>query len=404
MTVFSKRWITLAAVAALLGGLGWAIVDRFQEQDDIANPSRSDRRAVPVEIAPIEYGLIEHRRTFSGTLEAPARFVVAPKIAGRIENLAFDVADMVTRGQLVAELDDDEYRQAVVQAEAELTVAEANLAAAISSLEIAARELGRLTTLRERGIASESNLDTVRAEHLAKQAAVQVAKAQVTRAEAALASAKIRLGYTRITAGWTDGDTRRVVAERYVDEGDTVAANTPLLSIVVLHPINAIIFVTEKEYARITPGQAITLTTDAYPGETFVGQVTRVAPIFRQTSRQARVELTIDNSDRRLKPGMFIRATVVLDQVANATIVPDQALTTRDGRTGIFIVAEDGRSVNWREVKVGIHEGERIQIEGENLSGQVVTLGQQLVDDGSEITIPDERAETVAGREQVSSQ
>jgi hypothetical protein len=60
--------------------------------------------------------------------------------------------------------------------------------------------------------------------------------------------------------------------------------------------------------------------------------------------------------------------------------------------------------VNWREVKVGIHEGERIQIEGENLSGQVVTLGQQLVDDGSEITIPDERAETVAGREQVSSQ
>jgi RND family efflux transporter MFP subunit len=400
----SKQWITLAVVAALLSGLGWAILDRFQEQDDMGDSGLRSRRAVPVEVAPIEYGIIEHRRTFSGTLEAPARFVVAPKIGGRIETLAVDVADAVMRGQLVAKLDDDEYRQDVVQAEAELSVAEANLAAAISGLEIAARELGRLTTLRERGIASESNLDTVRADHLAKQAAVQVAKAQVTRAEAALASAKIRLNYTRITAGWTDGDKQRVVAERYVDEGDTVAANTSLLSIVVLHPINAIIFVTEKDYARITPGQAITLTTDAYPGETFVGQVTRVAPIFRQASRQARVELTIDNADRRLKPGMFIRATIVLEQIANATIIPDQALTIRDGRTGIFIVTEDGRSVNWREVKVGIREGERVQIEGENLAGQVVTLGQQLVDDGSEITIPVVRAEAVAGREQISRQ
>jgi RND family efflux transporter MFP subunit len=404
MKAFGKRWFPTAALAALLGGFGWAIVDRLQERNVSDASSRGSHRVIPVEIAPIEHGSIERRRAFSGTLEALARFVVAPKIGGRIETLAVDVADTVRRGQLVATLDNDEYRQTVVQAEAELTVAEAKLAAAISGLEIAARELGRVMTLRKRGIASESNLDTVRAEHLAKQAAVQVAEAQVKRGEAALASAEIRLGYTRITAGWTDDDMQRVVAERYVDEGDTVAANTPLLSIVVLHPINAIIFVTEKDYARITPGQAVTLITDAYPGEAFAGQVTRVAPVFRQTSRQARVELTVANADRRLKPGMFIRATVVLDRVANATIVPDQALTVRDGATGVFLVAEDGRSVHWHEVKVGIREGERVQIESADLSGQVVTLGQQLLDDGSEITLPVEEAKGIVSRAQVSSQ
>jgi hypothetical protein len=79
-------------------------------------------------------------------------------------------------------------------------------------------------------------------------------------------------------------------------------------------------------------------------------------------------------------------------------------LTIRDDRSGVFIVSEDGRSVAWREVKVGIREGDRVQVEGEGLSGRVVTLGQQLVNDGSLITIPAEQNKTAAGREKVDSQ
>jgi multidrug efflux pump subunit AcrA (membrane-fusion protein) len=109
----------------------------------------------------------------------------------------------------------------------------------------------------------------------------------------------------------------------------------------------------------------------------------------------------IGNPQHRLKPGMFIRATVELDRVPEATIVPDQALTIRDDRMGVFIVNEDGRSVIWREVKVGIRQDDRVQVEGEGLSGRVVTLGQQLVKDGSAITIPDLQGETAAGRKKV---
>jgi len=95
---------------------------------------------------------------------------------------------------------------------------------------------------------------------------------------------------------------------------------------------------------------------------------------------------------------------VVLDRVPEATIVPEQALTIRDDRSGVFIVSEDGRSVAWREVKAGIREGNRVQVEGEGLSGRVVTLGQQMVKNGSAITIPDMQNQTVDGREKGGSQ
>jgi RND family efflux transporter MFP subunit len=214
-----------------------------------------------------------------------------------------------------------------------------------------------------------------------------------------LETAHIRLRYTRVTAGWTGGGENRIVAERYVDEGQTVAANAPLLLIVELNPIVGVIFVTEKDYANLEPGQLVALTTDAYPGEHYSGRIDRIAPVFRRSTRQARIEMIIENPRHRLKPGMFIRATVVLDRVTEVTIVPVQALTKRDDRNGVFIVSTDGRSVAWHEVTAGIREGGRVQVKGEGLSGWVVTLGQQLVDDGSSITIPDEQSKAaVVGR------
>jgi RND family efflux transporter MFP subunit len=394
--------LKLIVALVLLGastGLGWAIFNRLQEQSD--PPGRAPvSRAAPVEVAPIEHGPIQLRRTFSGTLESTARFVVAPKISGRIVRLDADLADTVRRGQVVAWLDDAEYVQGVAQAKADLAVAQANLVEARSALEIARRELHRIETLRKRGVASDSQFDVAKADQLTKQAQFAVTRAQVTRAEAALEAARIRLGYTTVTADWNGGNEQRVVAERFVDEGETVSANAPLLSIVELNPITGVIFVAERDYARLRHGQPISLTTDTYPDERFQGRVDRIAPIFRQATRQARIELAIANPERLLKPGMFIRATVVLDRVTEATIVPEQALTARHDRAGVFVVNPDGRSVTWREVQVGIRDGDRVQVQGEALAGQVVTLGQQLLDDGSSIALPTEQGDTAAIRSQ----
>jgi RND family efflux transporter MFP subunit len=369
--------------------LAWMFVGQVREKTPGTDKGRGVRSA-PVEVAPIEHGPIVLRRTFSGALEPQAQFVVAPKVAGRVERLRVNIADTVTRGQVVAELDNEEFVQAVAQARADLEVARANRAEAASALEIAERDLARAEKLRERGVASEVQYDAARADQLAKKVQLEAAGARIARARASLEAANIRLGYTTIAADWAGGDDERVVADRYVDEGQTVSANTELLLIVELQPINGVIYVSEVDYARLHPGQEVALSTDAYPGETFRGRIERIAPVFRQETRQARVELTIDNPGRRLKPGMFIRAEIVLDRLTEAIIVPEKALVRRDDVTGVFLVAEDGRSVAWRPVRVGIREGDKTQVEGEGLRGRVVTLGQQLVDDGSAIIIPDD--------------
>jgi RND family efflux transporter MFP subunit len=291
----------------------------------------------------------------------------------------------------------------VAQAQADLVVARANLSQARSDREIADREFKRTELLLKRGIASDSEFDTASQDRLAKQARLKVAAAQVTKAESSLETANIRLGYTQVTAGWTGGADHRVVAERYVDEGQTVAANAPLLLIVELHPIVGVVYVAERDYARLKPGQAVVIKTEAFPDEAFAGRIERIAPVFRKSTRQARIEMTIDNPRHRLKPGMFIRTTIVLTRVADAKIVPRQALTIRDDRSGVFIVNEDGKSVVWREVKVGIREGDRVQVEGQGLSGRVVTLGQQLLKDGSAIMIHDGQGESAAGRKKAGT-
>ena len=183
-----------------------------------------------------------------------------------------------------------------------------------------------------------------------------------------------------------------------------IQRNTTPFNKVELDPITAVIFVTEQVYARLRTGQPTVLTTDAFPAKQFQGHIERIAPVFRHATRQARVELTIANKGLLLKPGMFIQATVVLDQIHDTTNIPEQALTVRDEQNGVFVVNADGQSVAWRKVKVGIREGGRVQVDGEGVSGRVVTLGQQLLADGSAITIAAESSTGFVSGKQIEHQ
>jgi RND family efflux transporter MFP subunit len=391
-----SKIIIALILLGMMAGLSVLIFKQFRDKT-VSGEKDKALQPVPVDVAKIQHGPIVLRRTFSGTLEALSEFVVSPKVSGRVEKLFVNLSDTVKRGQVVAELDNDEYIQAVAQAQADLLVAKANLARSKSNLDISNREFVRTESLLKRGIASGSEFDSARADQMAKQAELEVAEAQVTKAKSSLKTANIRLGYTKVTAGWTGGDEHRIVAERYLDEGQTVAANAPLLLIVELDPIIGVVFVSEKDYARLKPGQLISITTDAYSGEEFKGKIDRIAPVFKKSTRQARVEMIIENPRHRLKPGMFIRTTVVMEKVHDATMIPQQALTTRNDKSGIFIVSDDGQSVVWREVKTGISDGDSVQVEDKDLSGRVVTLGQQLIKDGSAIIIGNNQHKSVSG-------
>lgn len=395
---FMGKVVIPVVVLAVLGGLGRQI---YIKVSGARGPGGGGPRgrggvAVAVETAPVHRATVRKIGRFTGSLSPRSRFVVAPKVAGRLEKLVVDVGDPVKPGQLVAELDDGEYAQQVEQARAELAVAEANVAECRSALDVAGRELERVKKLRQTQVASEVELDEAQARQTACDAKHKVALAEVTRREAALKVAQVRLSYTRIRASWGDGGEPRVVGERFADQGAMLRANDPIVSILDNSVVVAVIDVIERDYPGVRPGQQAVMECDAYPGREFAGRIVRIAPLLKETSRQARVEIEVPNPERLLKPGMFIRARIEFDRHENATVVPVAALARRDGRQGVFLVDAQEKKARFVPVTLGILDGELAEVVEPPLSGQVVTMGHHLLEDGAAIRLPEE---TPAGTE-----
>jgi len=389
--------------AALLLALGAVALVGSCTGQGAAAPARSAqaRPAAAVETAPLRRGELVQRRTFSGTLEAAHSFTLAPRVGGRLAALHVDIGDVVASGDIVARIDESELVQVVAQAEAELAVARANHAESLSAHTLAERALRRVESLSQQGITSESELDNARVNELARRSRIEVTAAQIQRAEAALAAARLSLGDAAVVATWEAPavqaeplrEDRRVVGQRFVDAGGIVSVGTPLVSIVDLDPILAVVTVPERDYAHLGAGLVARVQTDAYPGVTFEGVLERLAPVFNRSTRQVRVELVVPNRDHRLKPGMFVRATLALQRVADAVIVPVAALTERGGRVGVFVLDEAGRAVQWVPVETGVREGRDQEVRSAALEPlaalgrAVVVLGQELCDDGAPVSV-----------------
>ncbi len=249
-------------------------------------------------------------------------------------------------------------------------MARANLEDVQNSLELARKELERAETLYQKGILSDAQFDSTKAQFNAQQSRFKVASAQVANREAALETARTRLSYTKIVASWEKGNNIRYVGERYVDEGALLSVNTPIISVIEIQPIIAVIYVTDKEYFRIKPGQPVRVNSSVFPEQSFPGRVARVAPLLKETSRQARIEIEIDNEEGLLKPGMFVNAEIEFARRDNTRIVPFSSLVTRGGAQGIFLANLEEKKAYFRPVTPGIIEGDRAEIlEPEGLAG-----------------------------------
>ncbi len=382
----ARTGLLIAVLAVALVAVGWWLSRPGTSGIETSQPAATGR--VAVEAAPVTTGTVADVRSFTGSVEAGNAFTVAPKIGGLVERVHVDIGDPVRRGQVVVELDDDEAAQSLAEAEAELAVARAELEQARADTSLSRRELERTRTLAQRELASQSELDTASARAEAQQAAVAVATARVSQREAALARARVQLGYTSVRADWPGEDADRVVGERLINAGDTVAANTPLLTILDLTPVIIAFSAPESDYAHLSRGQPVRITADAFGQREFEGRIARIAPRFAEDSRQARVEVTADNDDGALKPGMFATARVIVDSADDATLVPAEAVVRRADGPGVYhIVEEESPTVRFVPIRIGIEGEERVQVLEPELSGQVVTLGQQMLEDGAPVVI-----------------
>jgi RND family efflux transporter MFP subunit len=393
-----KKCFGAGILAAILVLFGWQLIFKIVTSHKDAD-RRPAHRPVAVEVAAVQQSAIHDTGVFTGSLLPTSRFVLAPKIAGRLEKILVNIGDEVKPGQLVAVLDDEEYRQQVSQAGAELEVTRAALEEVRGTLETSRREFERTVELRKRKIASESQLDAAESDYNALRARLRLALAQVEQKEAALRIAEVRLRYTRIEVPEGNGGIR-VVGERFVDEGALLAPNTPIVSVLDITRLNAVIHVIERDYAKIKPGLEAIISTDAFPRETFSGRVSRIAPLLKERSRQARVEIEIFNESMQLKPGMFVRTQIQYAVREKATVVPVSALVTRNGAQGVFLADRQSHTARFVPVTLGITTRDRAEVLDPPLTGDVVTLGIHLVVDGAPITIPEPREQAASLGEQ----
>ncbi|MFC1823790.1 efflux RND transporter periplasmic adaptor subunit [Thermodesulfobacteriota bacterium] len=392
-----KRFLYVIIVLGIVGFLGWQISQKvLSSKKKNFGPRR--KVAVPVEITPIKNTTIRDIGSFTGTLYARSRFVVAPKISGRLEKLLVNIGDPVKPGQLIAVLDDDESTQQLEQSRAEVEVARATLEESRSNLDIVKRELERAKALRQKKIASESELDTAQAQVRAQSAKHRVAQAHVLNKEAALRAAKVRFSYTQIRTFADNDHGKMVVGERFVDEGAMLAPNAPIVSIIDINTLIAVIHVIERDYPKVIIGQQALATTDAFPDKKFVGKIIRLAPLVKETSRQARIEIEVPNQNEMLKPGMFVRVQIEFQRKDHAIVIPRGALAKRHDRQGVFLADQSSQKANFVPVSLGIVNGDIVEVLSPKLSGSVVTLGHHLLEDGSMIILPGSRSETGSTR------
>ncbi|MDL2226953.1 efflux RND transporter periplasmic adaptor subunit [Deltaproteobacteria bacterium OttesenSCG-928-M10] len=344
---------------------------------------------VYVELGEARFGTMREVGLYYGSLTAAQKFAVSPRVGGQLKTLFADIGDRIESGQLLAVLDDEEYRIARDQSAYNVGLAEAQEAEAQANLRLAQSDMNRQSSLADKRIVTQSDFETAENKLRQAEARLMVAESQLRGANSQLADAALKLSYTQISSTWPEGGPR-FVAERMVDEGELLTANTPIFNIVSLDPLLVVVEVIEKDYPKIRIGQEAELRTEAWPGEVFKGRVVRVAPVLSAASRQARVELEVVNPDLRLKPGMFTEVIFIFKEVQNVWSVPQDVPFRRREGFVVFVADPAAKTVKMVPVSLGLVENGRVElVDAPAIDGPVVFLGQHLLEDGMNYRLPE---------------
>lgn len=289
-----------------------------------------------VSTAPVEQGAFSVEAEFVGSLEARTAADLYARTSGPIVEMHADQGDRVREGQLLARIQPDEAEKQVEQARAALRIAEATLSQRRANLEIARSTARRTESLFEQDLVSQQDYDAVQADLVGAEAQLELARAQIEQARANVSAAELDLEKTRVVApfdGW--------IGKRYLGQGDFAATNRPVFSVVDLSTIRTTISITESDAGRIHVGQPARLTTGAYPGEVFEGRVARIASVFDPQTNTAEAEVEVDNSDARLKPGLFANVAVTYRTEPTALLVPASAVVEGETASHLYVAERD---------------------------------------------------------------
>jgi membrane fusion protein (multidrug efflux system) len=318
-----------------------------------------------VEVAKVEKLRIQDDAQAVGTLRSRQSVTLRPEVSGRIAQIAFADGARVSQGQLLVQLDDVLQRAELSQAQAQLSIARANLK---RNQELVAQNFVAQRVLEE----SQANL--------------QVAEAQVALAQA-------RLQRMRITAPFNG-----TVGLRTINLGEYVKDGAELVNLEDTSVLTVDFRLPERYQTRIAPGQTVQVQLDALPGRSFTARVQAVDPLLDANGRSVSVRAALPpQANAPLRPGMFARVLTIFSVDESALAVPEEALVPQGGKQFVFVLVKEGEGdaaklVSRRtEVQLGARQGAKVQItSGLNEGDTVVVAGQQrLQRDGTAVRVVD---------------
>lgn len=369
-----KKALVIAAVAAIATLAVWLLSGGKKEEK------------ITFDTAAVAPANIMNSITATGTIEPVTSVTVGTQVSGIVNKLFVDYNSVVKKGQVIAELDKTNLMS-------QLNTAKTQLATAQSQLNYQTANYKRYKTLFEKGLVAADDFDNAKLSYTQAKEQVASAKEEVQRAQT-------NLGYATITSP-IDG----VVLSKSVEEGQTVAASfsTPELFTIAqdLTNMQVVADVDEADIGDVKEGERVTFTVDAYPDDTFEGEVKQVRQEATTTNNVVTYEVVISapNADLKLKPGLTANVTIYTAERKGVLSVPSKALRFTPqketvGKMKIVDVANaknkvwtiEGNSIVAHKVNIGMTDGTNTQIVGGIAEGTKVVTGLNVM--GGEEKMP----------------
>jgi len=342
--------------------------------------------------------------TANGTLAAFDQTTVSVKVPGRLKAIGVDLGTVVSQGQVIAQVESDDYKLRVQQAEASLAQARARLGLAPDGtddlvdpektatvrqaravLDEARFNRDRAQKLVDQGIIAKAEFDTANSTFKVAEGRYQDAYEEIRNRQGILAQRRSELALARQQLKDTavvaplDG----IIQEKRASTGEYLAAGAPVVNIVRMDPLRLRAEIPERESHTVRPGQSVRVTVE---GDTniYVGKIMRLSPVIAEQTRILMVEADVRNNGK-LRPGSFARAEIVTNDAKMAVTVPNNAIVTFAGIEKVLVVQNGkalekpittGRRNNeFTEIVAGVNVGEKVILEPGNLqTGQDVQV------------------------------
>ncbi len=310
---------------------------------------------IVVEVAPVTVGSITESIQAVGTLEAIASITVRPEIAGVIRRINFQDGQVVERSTPLLELDQEELQSQVTQAAAE-------------------EKMALVTYERLKRIADEQS------------AIVPAQQMDEARMAWHAASANSRLYGARLKKTVIRAPFSGTLGLRRVSVGDYLQPGQDIVNLEDLRTLHVDFKVAEVWLSRLHVGQALTVTTDAFPKTPFEGEVTAIDPRVDAVNRTVAVRAVVPNPSGTLRPGLFVTVRLTLGEDQRALLIPEEAVFLRQEKSMVFQI--DGRTARLKEVTLGSRERGMVHARtGLNEGDVVVRTGTHKLHDGDLVSI-----------------